>query len=101
MVGVPCEREPTQRRTPTFIHQEVFAQPIEICWFYKKPTTAKVMYRGQEPIFGINLQLGWVNDKAISISKINLDFFSMKRLDLILNGWILPIIYLKPFLLKV
>lgn len=58
------------------------------------------MYAGQKHIFGIQLQLVWINGKSISTGKVNLDFFSMNSLDLILNGWILPIIYLKSLLLK-
>lgn len=57
MVSVPCEKEPAQRITLTYIHQEVFAQPIEIYLFYKKHTTTKVMCSGQEHILGIRLQL--------------------------------------------
>lgn len=57
MITVPYEKEPAQRKAPTFIRQTVFAQTIEICWFYKKPTTAKVTYWGHEHIFGIQLQL--------------------------------------------
>lgn len=55
MVSVTCEEGPMQRKTLTFIYHKVFAQPVETCWLYKP--TLKVVFSGQEHIFGIRLQL--------------------------------------------